>query len=560
MDTDSEVTVEFKTIDASPDDLPRGATADTLLRRAAGHFPESIAFADPPNRAGFGLGPGRLIGYAEADAFASRIANRLGELGLERGDIVAFQLPNIWESALLIAAAWRAGLAVVPMPMIWRLNEIHHAFAQINPSAVVTIGEFGGHDFSKTMCEAAAQHISVRYIFGIGENLCDGVTPINEMFAGAAPGDPTQTGSGTVDDADDLAIMTWATSESGPFPVPRTHGELLALAQAVVTELQMTGRDVMLNAYPLTSITAVGGHMMAALVTGATLVFHHPFDYRTFVGQLRDRGVTYTAVPRPVLEALKQRGDLDHPDSKLTRIGCVWASPQELTNHDKIADVPVPVFNVQGLGELALIIRRDYSDPYSPALPLGRFAVPGSSPDAEVFLETRVRGSVAGATGHRHMEGELFVRGTTVPGGDFAKAGAMAQTRLKQDNHGFLPTGIRCAVQEEKAGCFRCLGDDAIIYHGGIAVGTGELDQIYSDYPDFLDAAVLPIRDAVMGDRVFAAVVPQPDKPPSLADFRQFLAGKGIASYKVPDQLLIVNAIPRAADGSVIRDQILNQV
>ena len=557
---DTETTVRIETREPGEKEQTTEETADGLLRQMAARLPEAVAFADPPNRAGFGIGAARSVRFSEADALANRIAARLAAHDLKPGDTIAFQLPNVWESAVLTIAAWRAGLIAVPLPMMWRLNELHHAVAQINPQAIVTIGRFADHDHAETICEAATHHISVRYIFGLGGESRDGVTPVDDWFedgAGDEEGsaEPRPDGS-----AGDLAIMTWAASGSGVYPVPRTHAELIKLGQVAVGELKMTGDDVLLNTYPLTGISAVAGQLMPCLLVGASLNFHLPFDYDTFVAQLRDRAVTYTAVPGPVIAALMERGEFDSPGMALSRIGCICLSPHHVTDRDTISGFPVPVYNIHNLGELALIIRQENFEQEITGLPLGRLPVPGSGPEEEAYLETRIRGSVSEGESNQRLEGELFVRGTAVPSGPLDKAGALTQNLLIHDSHGYLNTRIRCAVDDTMGGHFRCERDSELLYHGGVAVGAGELDHIYADYPDFLDTAAFAIEDPIMGERIFAAVVPRPDHTPSLADFRRFLAGKGVAAYKAPDQLVIVNSIPRSTGGTVLRNQILDQV
>jgi non-ribosomal peptide synthetase component E (peptide arylation enzyme) len=68
------------------------------------------------------------------------------------------------------------------------------------------------------------------------------------------------------------------------------------------------------------------------------------------------------------------------------------------------------------------------------------------------------------------------------------------------------------------------------------------------------------LPDPIMGDRVFAAVVPQPGEAGSVEDLNRFLAERGVAPYKFPDKLLVVRETPCDADGRVLRDEILRQV
>lgn len=555
-----EESVRIEIAAAEPDHSPGDETADALLTRWAELCPEAAAVVCPPNRAAFGLGPARSVSFSEADALTDGIARRLTAHGIAPGDIIALQLPNIWEAVVLIAAAWRARLTPVPMPMSWRLGELHHALAQINPAAVVTLGSFTGHDHAGMVREVAAHHLSVRYIFGLGHDLGDGVTPICDWFMRAPPHEESLEAPIARGKSRDTAVMTWGASPSGPFPVPRTHQELLALARVVARELQLTRHDVVLTPYPLTGIAALVGVFVAGLVSGATTVLHQPFDYDTFLAQLRDQRATYTVLPAPVIAELHARGDLDRAGTLLARIGCLWPTPHAEASAHAQDGITLPVFDIHNLGELALVVRRRSHGCDPAAMPLGKFLIPGDESDDAAYLETRVRGSVTNGDARPRLQGELLLRGTTVPSGPLDKAGALAQMLLRPDSHGYVDSRIRCIVDDTAAGLFRCEHDDELIHHGGVTIGAGELDRIYADYPGFLDAAAFAIEDAVMGERIFAAIVPRPEAAPSLADLKRFLAEKGFASYKAPDQLVIVNAIPRDTTGRVLRHRILDQI
>jgi len=539
-----------------------GMTADQLIRRSAEFYPNVVAFADPSNRAGLGLGHARSVTYEEAETLVSSIAVKFIEHGLKPGNIIAIQIPNIWETLVIIAAAWRARLAVVPLPMVWRLSEIHQAIAQLDPTAIVTVGTFAGHNHADIVREAASHHISIRHIFGLHGNLGDGISPIDNWFIEGDTGSQN-TSEASAGSPDDTAIMTWADSPSGPYPVPRSHKELMTIGGAFVHGLHLTGEDKVLNAYPFTSITSVGGQLIAALLAHAPLILHQPFDYGSFVSQLRDHGITYTAVPAAVINTLHSQGDLAGTGITLSRLGCIWPTPHSQSRKDTLPDLDIPLFDICNLGELALLLRSHEKGANLQELPLGKLQISEMQSEESIYLETRVRGCVAPQTGGdegQHMNGTLFVRGNAVPSGPFTQAGALTQSLLLPDSHGYLDTGIACKVDESRAGLFRCEPSRELIYHGGTAVGFAELDRLYSEFPGFLDAVAFAIDDPIMGERIFAAVIPKPDTAPSLIELKQFLNEKGIAPYKSPDQLVTVTSIPRTPDGSVLRDQILGQI
>src|SRR6185312_14727904 len=137
-------------------------TAEGLLRRRARHRPDATALSDPPNRAALGLGRPRSFTYAETDAAVDALAVFFMELGLEPGDRIAVQLPNLAHHPLTLLAAWRAGLTVAALPMLWRAHEIRKACEAVEPKALLGVSPFGGGSHAEPLCHVAAAQLSVR--------------------------------------------------------------------------------------------------------------------------------------------------------------------------------------------------------------------------------------------------------------------------------------------------------------------------------------------------------------------------------------------------------------
>jgi mycobactin salicyl-AMP ligase len=92
--------------------------------------------------------------------------------------------------------------------------------------------------------------------------------------------------------------------------------------------------------------------------------------------------------------------------------------------------------------------------------------------------------------------------------------------------------------------------------HGGFAIATGDLDDLYRSFSGFLDAACFVLPDPIMGDRLLAAVVPKPGRLISVEALHRFLRHRGVAPYKHRERLITVDAIPRDETGRVVRDQL----
>jgi mycobactin salicyl-AMP ligase len=112
------------------------------------------------------------------------LAGSFIELGLNPGDRVVLQLPNVIEAPLTLLRAWRAGLVVAAVPMLWRAMEI----------ARVRCGRAQGPDRPLAVCRRPAgttlarhRRHAVRFVLGFSRELPDGITSLEAaMGAGRA--------------------------------------------------------------------------------------------------------------------------------------------------------------------------------------------------------------------------------------------------------------------------------------------------------------------------------------------------------------------------------------
>ena len=427
--------------------------------------------------------------------------------------------------------------------MLWRAHEIRLACAEIAPKALIGVSHFAGESYAERLCAIAAEQLSVRFVLGFGPELPDGVASLDVVLAVGKGGASRPRGA---DIGRGPALITFTARSGVPLlPVIRSEQELLAQGAMTVLALALDRKEVILNPYPLTGTAGLALGLMPWLVSGSSLVQHHPFDYAAFVEQLLASGATVTALPSPVLAELAKDGVLLRPACRLRRLGTVWPSPD-------IAEPPPPIdgaapllFDLYPLGDLAgVVLRREARNQPQP-IPLGPIRIDEDGGDA-IFVETRL------AAG-RDADGfaELLIRGPVVP---------QSPGPLAADADGFVATGLRAAPAVPNGKDLRFKRDPELLRHGGIAVATAEFDELYRLYPGFLDAACFVLSDPVIGDRIFAAVLPRPGEPISLEALKAFLAERGVAPYKFPDKLLVVKQIPRDADGRVLRDEILKQV
>lgn len=516
-------------------------SAPALLAFHARTRPDAIAIVESEQRAALGLGPARRLAFAEADQRAGEIAALLLELGLKPGETVALQLPNIAEQFLIMLGAWRAGMKVSALPLLWRRSEIARAFGLRPPRVVITAGRIGDHDHAVVMRDLAAEFSSVRHVFGIGTELPDGVAALDPLF----DGEPfvRAIGEGSTFAPRDSLILWTANAETDIAPVLHSQLGLIALGRLAVRTMRIDTEDRLLVPYPPTGVAGLGLGPMAWLISGATLLPHPPFDFRAFALQLSRMHASHVAAPNAVIETLAADGALTER-AGLDAVACVWPGPRR--SYPALAGdgIAAPLYDAHNLAQLGLSIsrRRPGDDPAR--VPLGRL---GEEADGPCPVETRVRGSVRNGGGTHALVGELYLRGAAI---------------TPQDEAGlaFVNTRIACAVDEEAASFVRCERDPRVIQHGGVSVCAAELDALYAAFPGYLDAAAVSLPDKILGERLFAAIVPRPDHAPSIDAFVRHLDMREVAPYKIPDQLVVVKRIPRGVDGAVLRDSILDQI
>ena len=77
------------------------------------------------------------------------------------------------------------------------------------------------------------------------------------------------------------------------------------------------------------------------------------------------------------------------------------------------------------------------------------------------------------------------------------------------------------------------------------------MEDVIKKYPKIMDAAVVGYPDERLGERVCAFVVPKPGESITLEEVKELMKGSGVAIYKWPEKLVIVDQIPRNPLGKV---------
>ncbi len=91
-----------------------------------------------------------------------------------------------------------------------------------------------------------------------------------------------------------------------------------------------------------------------------------------------------------------------------------------------------------------------------------------------------------------------------------------------------------------------------LVNRGGLKVSPSEIETAITHHPAVSDAAVVGTPDPVLGEAICACIVAAQSDRPALAELRAFL-GLSLARHKLPDEMAVVDRIPRTKIGKVDR-------
>ena len=463
-------------------------TLDDLFRQTAARRPDAIAVCDPPNRLSFTDGEPRRLTYAQADHIVSAIAGRLRRLGLSTNSIVALQLPNTAESVLALLGVLRAGLIAAPLPLLWRRIDAAAALNRVGARAIVTSAQIGATDHCSLGRDIAAEVFPIRYVCSFGENLPDGVIPLDDLMAAAPLLDPPVPAGRDGNPAAHAAVVTFEVTADGLMPVARNHMELIAGGQAVRLEAQLEDNATILASCTNSSFAGLAATTLPWLLSGGTLSLHQPFDAATFAEQCRSDRCNTVVVPGPLVTRIAQAGLLTHEELKT--ILALWRAPERLTAGSAWRHSQAALVDVQAFGETALIAARRGPAGDPAEIPLGHVSAPRGASGAGSILETAVTD-----------RGTLAARGPMVPQHPFPPGAERAAMRcFVPDAAGFADTGYPCRADRASAELSITGPPPGIVSVGGYQFKMEQLQELVGRADP--DAILAALPDALAGHRL----------------------------------------------------------
>jgi hypothetical protein len=399
-------------------------TLDTLFKRVLSRRPHALALVDPANKARVTGEAPRHLTFAQADRMISALAAHFIESGLPANSVIAVQLPNTVEFALTVLAAYRAGLVVAVLPLLWRQAELTMALNRTAARAIVTTSRVDGILYSDLAMNAAAEAFSIRHVCGFGTDLPEGMFSLDDAMTRQST-----TTRAVIQDGRKAALISFDVTADGFRPVPRAHLSLIAGGLAMSLESDVPQGATVLSAFAPMSFAGLASSLVVWLLSGGTLVLHHPFDEDVLEQEVNEHSCDTLIVPAQLALRLDEL-DLAARMPSLRNVIGLWRAPEQVASSANWAAQQATLTDVYLFGEAGLFGARRTAEDGSPARikpgPHGApRELPGTSIAGDILLTPR---------------GTLGLRGPMVPVAAYAPAPPSSDSLIAAPPRDFVDT------------------------------------------------------------------------------------------------------------------------
>ncbi|MBO4257916.1 class I adenylate-forming enzyme family protein [Streptomyces griseorubiginosus] len=446
----------------------------------------------------------RTLTFGDLRTRAERVAAGLYDMGVRPGTVVAWQLPTRIETALLSFALARLGAVQTPVIPFYRDREVGFALRESKAEFFAVPGTWRGFDHTEM-----ARRLGAKGVFEAYDDLPDGAPDV-------LPPPPAEGTS--------VRWIYWTSgTTSDPKGVLHTDRSLIAGGSCLAHALRLSADDVGSMAFPYAHI-AGPDYTVMLLLYGFPAVMFEQFALPDALEGYRRHGVTVaggsTAFYSMFLaEQRKQPGRKVIPTLRLLAGGGAPKPPE--VYHAVVREMGVQLTHGYGMTEVPMITM--------------------GAPDDTVENLATTEGRPPEGMEIRVVDGEVRLRGEAVCQGYLDPA----QTAEVFDEEGFLRTGDLGFVKDSGHLVLTGRLKDVIIRKGE-NISAKEIEDLLAAHPAVGDVAVIGLPDAERGERVCAVVERAPGAEElTLAAMTSYLRAEGLSVHKLPEQLEVVDALPR---------------
>ncbi|MGE7903059.1 AMP-binding protein [Peribacillus sp. NPDC094092] len=479
--------------------------------------------------------------YKQLGKLVDRIALGLLHIGLGKGDVVSFQLPNWNEFIILHYAVTRIGAISNPLIPIYRDREIGYMVRMAESKMIVVPEYFRGFYYPDMIERLSQQWPSMKHIYVIGDSAPNGMKLFSSLFE--EPWEERMDSSildEITHDPNDVTEIIFTSGTTGsPKGVMHTHNTLCISTNYWIDRLHLTSDDVLFMASTFAHQTGFGYGVRLPTHIGGTGVYQDIWNPREFIEWVEREKITFTAGATPFLQDTVQMEGVERFDLNSLRVFVALGAP--IPRHlvkEAMEKIPFKILSGWGQTEDGLVTLTRLEDPVEKLTNTDGIPFPG--------MELKVV-DFEGEVCAPNIEGSLLVRGPALFVGYFKRI----DDTLAEYRDGWFITGDRAFIDED--GYIRISGRNKdIIIRGGENIPVAYVENVLYEHPDISSAQVIAVPDSRLQEKACACISMKTGKSPiTMESMQEFLSEKGLAKQYWPEFLEIMDDFPRTASGKI---------
>jgi 2,3-dihydroxybenzoate-AMP ligase len=509
---------------------------------AFSRWPDRIAIIDDDE----------TLTYAELASRSERVARALVDLGLQSGDRVVLQLPNVALFASFYVALQHIGVIPVMALPSHRFREVEQFVRLSGAVALVSPATARDIDFGSIFQRIAAQQPSLRWHIVYGADEGSDALRLETLHRT----EPRTSAAELAElrkaiDPEDPAVFQLSGGTTGiPKLIPRSHNDYAFNSKLAVSVCDVHDGDVLLDVLPVShNLPLACPGMQGFLFSGATVAL----SATTRPGPLferieRDRATHIHVVPALLIRLINDPAAASHDLSSMRVIqsGGQRLQPETRARAERVFSSATVQENFGMAEGLLMFVRLD--DPAEVRLEtVGR----PICPDDEVRLVDEAGEDVAdGEVGEMWARGPYTLRGYYNAPEHNARAFSLDGFYMSGDLMWKHRTGNYVVAGRKKD----------LINRGGEKISAEEVENLILEHPAVLNVACVPVDDAVLGERMCACVVLREAAELTLPELIKHLQGYEVARYKLPEFLQTYYEFPLSPIGKVSKKDLVAQL
>ncbi|MDT0224484.1 (2,3-dihydroxybenzoyl)adenylate synthase [Serratia marcescens] len=481
--------------------------------------------------------------YRELQQRSDRLAAALLRRGVKSGDTALVQLGNVAEFYIVFFALLKIGVAPVNALFSHQRSELNAYAEQIKPALLIADRQHGLYADDQFLNTFRDAHPSLRVVALRSQP--EGELALAAWLDEASDGFVAQPSA-----ADQVAFFQLSGGSTGtPKLIPRTHNDYYYSIRRSVEICRFDAQTRYLCALPVAHNYPMSSPGVLGVFYGAgRVVFAADPDAGQCFRLIEQHQINVTALVPPAvtlwLQAIEEwGGNAQLASLKLLQVG--GAKLGETLAARIQNEIGCQLQQVFGMAEGLVNYTRLDDDERHILTTQGR----PMSPDDEVW--------VADDDGNPLPAGEvgrLMTRGPYTFRGYYQSPAHNADAF---DADGFYCSGDLISISEDGYITVQGRQKDQI-NRGGEKIAAEEIENLLLRHPDVINAALVSMPDALMGEKSCAYIIANaPLKPVVL---RRHLREQGVADFKLPDRFIQVDSLPLTPVGKVDKKRLRQQL